>query len=345
MGYAEFNPNVKKVNLKPKGEVEIVLTTYLSDLRGNVETLSDMIDQKVHIALESTVVTYNVQINSRTEKPIKSYRVDESGVVSEVKPEGEQMELNLGIPKKEDPIEEIPQEIDQKIVDDFILALLAPDYSDMPYPFYAWLLELREGGTYMRIAFDYGMSSGKVSELLDEYRSRVAPLAARWDEWMQGKVESVPTQTEEKVVAETTDEGTSDQEEPSEYEQEVLNEMDKQGTPEIPDWMREGTGEHEMSFTDDKGSSLPENDNSETGESTGDEVEISKEKLEEFILQERPSFPDVDLDFPSLVEKRRDGATWLGLSKELGIPSSQLNTKFKKYKDHVKKLMKDNGAA
>ncbi|WP_188536817.1 hypothetical protein [Paenibacillus segetis] len=129
----------------------------------------------------------------------------------------------------------------------------------------------------------------------------------------------------------------------------VLNPEDQQDGSDIgediPDWMREGAGDQEMSFTDEEGSNPLDNDNSDTGEGTGDDVDISKEQLEEFILQKRPSFPDVDLDFPSFVEKRRDGATWLGLSKELGIPSSQLNTKFKKYKDQVKKLMKDNGAA
>lgn len=125
---------------------------------------------------------------------------------------------------------------------------------------------------------------------------------------------------------------------------------------EVPDWMTED-GKGEMNFTDGGNGQEPDGSEDELtdyereimGESSGnqpeDEVDISKEQLEEYILLQRPTFPDVDLDFPSLVEKRRNGATWLGLSKELGIPSSQLNTKFKKYKDAVKKLMKNNGAA
>lgn len=100
MSYTEFNPNVKKVNLKPKGEVEIILITSLSDLRGSVETLSNMIDQKVRVALESNVVSYNVQINARTEKPITTYKVDDDGIVSQVQPEGEQMELDLNVAKQ-----------------------------------------------------------------------------------------------------------------------------------------------------------------------------------------------------------------------------------------------------
>lgn len=341
MGFAEFNPNVKKVNLKPKGEVEIVLTTYLSDLRGSVETLSDMIDQKVHVALESTVVTYNVEINARTEKPIRTYRVDENGVVSEVKPEGEQLELSLGLPKKEDPVAEVTEEIEQRIVDDFILELLAPNYPDLPYPFLAWVSSLREGETYMRIATDYEMSSGKVSELLDEYRSRVAPLAAKWDEWRQGNGGSEPENADVPAESEKGDSaeelGGDSETGPQEAGSERMPELDV-------------AGEGEMDFTDDGGQHDPEAGGPDGGDPTG-EVEISKEALEEFILRNRPTCPELDsdlevkLDFPTLLEKRRSGETWMGISREIGVPSGQLTSKFRKYKDYVKKLMRDGGAA
>ncbi|MFD1269501.1 hypothetical protein [Paenibacillus motobuensis] len=121
------------------------------------------------------------------------------------------------------------------------------------------------------------------------------------------------------------------------YEQEVLNAMDKYDEP------------GEMTFEEDKSSDEQGSDQndviSEDDQAAGEEVEISKEQLEEFILQQRPTFPEFDLDFADLLKKRRDGSTWLGLSKELGIPSSQLNTKYRKYKDKVKQMMKDNGAA
>jgi hypothetical protein len=105
----------------------------------------------------------------------------------------------------------------------------------------------------------------------------------------------------------------------------------------------------EMTFEEGQSSeeqgSDQSNVSSEGDQVVGEEVEISKEKLEEYILQQCPTFPEFDLNFPELLKKRRDGSTWLGLSKELGIPSSQLNTKFRKYKDKVKQMMKDNGAA
>ncbi|MGG1662988.1 hypothetical protein [Brevibacillus sp. NRS-1366] len=39
MSYMGFKPLVKKVNMKPKGIVEIVLETTISDLNGKVEAL------------------------------------------------------------------------------------------------------------------------------------------------------------------------------------------------------------------------------------------------------------------------------------------------------------------
>lgn len=129
---------------------------------------------------------------------------------------------------------------------------------------------------------------------------------------------------------------------------------------ELPEWMRDSEGQ-EMNFTDDgQGDSVtaPEDQDPPAGETEPGQDEgqaqqeetvvtgeITKEQLEEYILQQKPIFPDIDLDFPQLVEKRRNGSTWLSLSKELGIPSSQLNTKFKKYKDKVKDLMQGAGVA
>lgn len=149
---------------------------------------------------------------------------------------------------------------------------------------------------------------------------------------------------------------------------EVTDQQDGEGTgtegegtgldDDLPDWMKDGSGP-EMNFTDDgQGDTAltPEDQDppagkTEPGQDEGQQEgtivtgEITKEQIEEYILQQKPIFPDIDLDFPVLVEKRRNGSTWLSLSKELGIPSSQLNTKFKKYKDKVKDLMQGAGVA
>lgn len=45
----------------------------------------------------------------------------------------------------------------------------------------------------MKIASELNMSSGKIVDIVDEYRKRVAPLAKKWDEWRKengGVVES-----------------------------------------------------------------------------------------------------------------------------------------------------------
>lgn len=126
---------------------------------------------------------------------------------------------------------------------------------------------------------------------------------------------------------------------------------------EVPDWMTDGDGGGEMDFTDDgnpqeQGTSedeLTDYEREIMGESSDDQTdgaaEISKEQLEQYILQNRPAIPDMEFDFPELLEKRYQGTTWLTLSKELGVSSGQLSTKFKKYKEEVEKLMKGDGAA
>jgi hypothetical protein len=138
---------------------------------------------------------------------------------------------------------------------------------------------------------------------------------------------------------------------------EGATERDEDLSDDLPEWMKDGSGP-EMNFTDDgqgdsvtapedeeppAGETEPGQDESEVHqETTG---EITKEQIEEYILQQKPIFPDIELDFPQLVEKRRNGATWLKLAKELGIPSSQLSTKYSKYKNKVKDLMQGAGVA
>ncbi len=120
---------------------------------------------------------------------------------------------------------------------------------------------------------------------------------------------------------------------------------------DLPGWMTDGDDAGgEMEFTESGSGQEPDDSKDELTDYEREvmgEAEISKEALEDFIIKNRPTFADldVDLDFPTLLEKRRNGETWMGISKEIGIPSSQLNSKFRKYKDHVKKLMNGGGAA
>jgi len=329
MAYAEFRPNVKKVNLKPKGEVEIVLTTDLGSLRGNIERISEMIDQQVHIAMDSTVVTYNVQINARTEKPIKSYRVDEQGVVSEVKPEGDQLEMDLDVVKRKDPIEDVPEEISREVVDDFIRSGLAPRPEKDWYPIDYWVARLAEGETYLKLANEAGISSGRIVDIIDEYRQTVAPLAAKWDEWRKNKAEQPAGETEYEEdhedpgdPHEVGDEDLDDDAEPDHDDEredtEELEDLDKkaESEDELSDWERQILGD------DPHAEGAPEN--------LTEPVDI-----ESVILAERPFFEDIPYDFPTLLERRKGGETWMQIAGTLGIASTKLSAAWSKYKKRV----------
>ena len=100
MAYIEFKPVLKKVNLKPDGKKEIVLEVTDSSLQGKLDSLSEMIDAKVFVWLESMQVNFNVTINAKTNEPVTQYEVDEKGMVQEVKSTFEQIEADQIYHKK-----------------------------------------------------------------------------------------------------------------------------------------------------------------------------------------------------------------------------------------------------
>ncbi|RJX41796.1 hypothetical protein D3P09_02430 [Paenibacillus pinisoli] len=325
MSHTEFKALLKKINLKPKGVKEIVLEVSDGALHGKIDMLSEMLDGRVAIAIDSEIVRYNIQINARTEKPITTYRVDESGLVSEVKPEGEQLELDLGVVKNQDPIADIPEEISREVVDEFILSGLAPQPKGF-YPLAAWIGRIADGETYLKIAGEEGISSGRVVDLIDEYRQSVAPLAAKWDEWRQSKGE----QSEADAADQHHDDSTSEQ-------------GDKQSPLE---------GEGQLPTTDTEVIVLGENTTQEQEHSDVADSDLSDwekaimegsepaapagpEDVEDIILAEKPSFEDIPFDFPHLLKRRKGGETWMQIASSLGIPSSKLSTAWTKYKKRV----------
>ncbi|MDL1163927.1 hypothetical protein P0100_23295 [Yersinia pestis] len=141
-----------------------------------------------------------------------------------------------------------------------------------------------------------------------------------------------------------------EEDELNDYEKEVMGEGSKQEGSDLPEWMQqeqhEQSGGQEMSFEDADQDSVT-NENSETEESrASSDEEISKEELEEYILAQRPSFPDHPLDFPELLKRKRtEEVTWRELANSVGMTSGQLNGKYAKYKEAVKQEMKSNGVA
>ncbi|PFL15650.1 2-methylcitrate dehydratase [Bacillus cereus] len=211
MSYIEFKPTLKKVNLKPDGKKEIVLEVTDSSLNGKLDALSELIDIKVAVSLESLIVNYNVLLNAKTNKPLTEYEVDEKGFVQEVKQVYEQMEADFDIPEEKILTREEREQADRETVDAFIISGLAPGLDDLPHDFAYIVKRKLEGESYLKLANELKISNVKLIEMIDDYRARIAPMAIKWHEWKekqpdvgeQSKVEEKPkeeTKTEETVV-------------------------------------------------------------------------------------------------------------------------------------------------
>jgi hypothetical protein len=220
MSYVNFRSTLKKVNLKPKGLTEITLEVDSSKLDGQLNSLSQMVDCPVDTALESSVVNFNVSINTQTDRPVTEYKVDEDGVVSEVKPEHEQLKADgdLGIPPEKIPTKEEKERTEREVIDQFIVEGLSPTYEDLRYDFREIIQRHMEGVSYLKIASDLELSSGKLSEALDEYRKRVAPLAQKWWEWKQEKDAEYPEPDDSEYDPETTEAAAEEENEDSSYD-------------------------------------------------------------------------------------------------------------------------------
>ncbi|WP_339271699.1 hypothetical protein NYE54_09175 [Paenibacillus sp. FSL K6-1330] len=144
---------------------------------------------------------------------------------------------------------------------------------------------------------------------------------------------------------------TEEGEELNDSEKEIMGEGSTQEGSDLPEWMQEQqheekTDEQEMTFEESDQESATDGVSEVKEPQASSDEEISKEELEQFILKERPSFEDIPLDFPLFLEKRlKEGKTWVEISKIAGIPSSQIQPKWKKYKEMVTKMMRDGGAA
>ncbi|WP_025727739.1 hypothetical protein [Heyndrickxia ginsengihumi] len=210
MVYIDFSAVVKKVNLKPKGVKEIVLEVNDHALDGHLDSLSKMIDNKVEINLEDMVVNFNVTINAKTNQPITEYKVDDKGIVSEVKPDCEQLEADLGLPKEKIETTSKDEQVEREIVDEFILSGMAPGYDDMPNDIADLVKRRLEGESYRKLATELEISSGKIVEIFDEYRKRLAPLATKWWEWKESRSETASKENLPKPNEIVTDNGESD---------------------------------------------------------------------------------------------------------------------------------------
>ncbi|OAB34144.1 hypothetical protein [Paenibacillus glacialis] len=371
MSFINFKGTLKKINLKSAEETEVTISIPAYVLDGQYNTLQSMLEQQVIGGLDSQVVTYKVMKNAMTGKPITRYAINSSGVVTVAKPEGEQLSLDLGLPAERIETKEEAATIDLNIINDFILSGMAPHYDDLNHDFLEITERLNEGDTYLKLAGEEDMGVGIFVMMVDEYRKRVAPLAAKWDEWRKGKVQAEPTAKDDHNTKVENAPGVEDkngagdtpaEENPENAESEVKTEPATEDGSDIPDQTHEGdgsSGNKELDFEDpiglngeDKyndGAQSSGNGESNEQDSSGADpavVVIDKDELEHYILTNRPTFEDIPFDFPSLLKQRKeDGKTWMDISRETGVPSTQISSKYSAYKKRVTQMMKDGGAA
>lgn len=194
--FANLKAKLLKVDLRKGGKKLFVFESNVRMSAGELEAINEMIDQEVALGIDSQVISYSVRKNVKTDQPIITYKVNDQGMVEEVKPEGKQLEMSLGLPPEKTPIKEEPAVISRNIVEEFILEGLAPRYPDLEYDFESITRRHAEGESYLRIASELELSSGKLAELLDDYFTRIAPLAAKWEEWRESQRQQV-----ENVIA------------------------------------------------------------------------------------------------------------------------------------------------
>ncbi|PEJ67980.1 2-methylcitrate dehydratase [Bacillus wiedmannii] len=214
MAYIEFKPVLKKVNLKPDGKKEIVLEVTDSSLQGKLDSLSEMIDAKVLVSLESMQVNFNVTINAKTNEPVTQYEVDEKGMVQEVKTTFEQIEADLDMPEEKISTREEKEQADREVIDAFIISGLAPNFEGMPNKLPDIVKRRLEGESYLKLANELSMSSGQIIEVIDEYRKRVAPLAIKWYEWKEQQPETKEEPKSEEKLEDTADKEQEGAQEP-----------------------------------------------------------------------------------------------------------------------------------
>ncbi|OPA76760.1 hypothetical protein BVG16_16450 [Paenibacillus selenitireducens] len=336
MSYVSYKAKLKKINLKPDGTKEIVLET--ADLQGQLETLSDMIGTKLEVTHDDEVVTYAVQINTKTNKPIREYKVDETGVVSEVKPEGEQVELELdGVPKEVIETKSEEKELDKEIIDDFIAAGMSPIFEDMPYEFTDMVRRLRDGETYVKFANELDMTVIEVGAMFDEYRKRVAEMAIKWDLWRNGKIKGEPAVQQVTETIEGTEPDPNAEQESTEGEEQI---------PPTEEVNFETEEQDQAESTDQETVKTPEPEQVTEAKKEVTAVDIDNEALEKYILEHKPKFDGIELDFPELLRQRKEeGKTWMNIASVINLSSSKLSTIWKSYKELVAKKMTEEGAA
>lgn len=223
------------------------------------------------------------------------------------------------------------------VIDDFIVAGMSPRFEDMPYDFTDMVQRLRDGETNVKFSNELNKPVLEVAAMFDEYRKRVAEMAIKWNDWRQGKIKGEPAaqqpeqQSQTEEVEAPDSQGEADSSDSSPPSEEVSFESDGPSDESAGD-AKSDPAQSGVTDTEDK------------QEITA--VDVDADILEAYILEHKPQFDDVELDFPELLRQRKeDKKTWMNIATSLNISSGKFSAAWKSYKDLDAKKMKAEGAA
>lgn len=106
-------------------------------------------------------------------------------------------------------------------------------------------------------------------------------------------------------------------------------------------------GEEEVKFDDgDAAESTDETEEDDSEENGDDAAELDAEEIEAYILAEEPAFDAIPFNFPEMIRRvRTKEVRWMDLARESGIPSTKLQSIYRKYRELVAEQMKAQGVA
>ncbi|MBY0117881.1 hypothetical protein H7K48_17400 [Paenibacillus xylanexedens] len=122
---------------------------------------------------------------------------------------------------------------------------------------------------------------------------------------------------------------------------------------DIPAWMKDGgddqSGSKEMDFSSEElqGDQQPSADQDPlAGNAEGGSGDVDPDVLERYILENRPIIPEITLDIPAAIERKRGSdVTWREIAADLGMSQGKLSGMLSRYKKAVKEQMVGNGVA
>ncbi|WP_145047888.1 hypothetical protein [Paenibacillus xylanexedens] len=121
---------------------------------------------------------------------------------------------------------------------------------------------------------------------------------------------------------------------------------------DIPDWMKQDGDDQSRSKEMEFGSSAPEGDQKPSdqdppsGDAEVNSADVDPDELERYILANRPIIPDITLDVPAAIERKRGSdETWREIADSMGISQGKLSGAVSRYKKAVKEQMAGSGVA